>query len=39
MQLERKYEGGFDDGLGLWVMNADGSDPHYIGPDDGQVPA
>jgi Tol biopolymer transport system component len=28
-----------DDGLGLWVMNADGSDPHHIGPDDGEVPA
>jgi Tol biopolymer transport system component len=27
-----------DDGLGLWVVNADGSDPHYVGPDDGEEP-
>jgi len=28
-----------DFGLGLWVMNADGSDGRHIGPDDGQLPA
>ena len=28
-----------DFGLGLWVMNADGSDPRHIGPDDAGAPA
>jgi TolB protein len=28
-----------DFGLGLWVMNADGSDPHHIGPNDAWAPA
>jgi Tol biopolymer transport system component len=28
-----------DEGLGLWVVNPDGSDAHHIGPDDGELPA
>ena len=28
-----------DVGLGLWVMNADGSEPRHIGPNDGWAPA
>lgn len=28
-----------DEGLGLWVMDADGSEAHPIGPDDGDLPA
>ncbi len=28
-----------DLGPGLWMMNADGSKPRHIGPDDGQTPA
>ena len=28
-----------DLGMGLWMMNADGSEPRHIGPDDGQAPA